>query len=180
MANYMTAALSSTTRPGRIFCRYIIRCPRRLHRWCCPWPISDQHVMHNTWPSNACAKSSDYRGESQRSDYGNLLRKLRLACASVACGVPSSKITCATQAAHNCIPACVSCERARGCSGEPQGSDYGIYYWNPAGFAQTWYLAHLAHVWHRQHITANPHPRSVKNQLIVVVNYRDQTMVSNH
>ena len=39
--------------------------------------------------------------------------------------VSSSKITCATQAAHNCIPACVSCERPRGCSGELQGSDNG-------------------------------------------------------
>ena len=81
--------------------------------------------MHNTWPSNACAKSSGYSGELQGSDYGNLLLKLRLACATVASGVPSSKIRCATQAAHNCIPACVSCERARGCSGELQGSDNG-------------------------------------------------------
>ena len=56
----------------------------------------------------------------------------------------------------------------------------GIYYLNPAGFAQTWYLAHLAHVWHRQHITANPHPRPVKTQFVIVLNYRDQTMVINH
>ena len=56
----------------------------------------------------------------------------------------------------------------------------GIYYLNPAGFAQTWYLAHLAHVWHRQPITANPHPRPVKTQFVIVLNYRDQTMVINH
>ena len=31
--------------------------------------------MHNTWPSNACAKSSGYSGELQGSDYGNLLLK---------------------------------------------------------------------------------------------------------
>ena len=88
-------------------------------------PSSDQHVMHNTWPSNACAKSSGYSGELQGSDYGNLLLKLRLACCNRGVCVPSSKITCATQAAHNCIPACVSCERPRGCSGELQGSDNG-------------------------------------------------------
>ena len=38
---------------------------------------------------------------------------------------PILKITFATQAAHNCILACVSCERPRGCSGELQGSDNG-------------------------------------------------------
>ena len=42
------------------------------------------------------------------------------------------------------------------------------------------YLAHLPDVSHRQHITANPHPRPVKNQLVIVVNYRDQIMVINH
>ena len=71
-------------------------------------------------------ESSGYGGELQGSDYGHILLNRRLAGATVASASHPQR-ACATQAAHNCIPACVSCERPRDCSGKLQGSNHGIH-----------------------------------------------------